>query len=302
MTSSVSSAILRRHPSTLSPLLTFQLVPGCLCPNLHLNHFYWRNIPMYTTPDLIKSAAIWVSRLPSRVAHAPRCFMKRMDLPRANVLSSNVSITSSTAISTLANRLTYSIGLGEPGVSDKKAWDQFKATKWTTLTWTDFLSSGFSRASSPLNAMLQIDPGAAGRCHPQGEEDVEAPPTVRIGHRACHGHGGDYRGSIIDVFCDFVYGVGWIDICRGDVDNRALTRALPPPYYLPKIFWFEYHQQRSARQAGQALFSPCSREDTTGLSLTPNARLFGPTSSQTEVIDFVTRLASYTTMGLICFV
>jgi hypothetical protein len=45
-----------------------------------------------------------------------------------------------------------------------------------------------------------------------------------------------------------------------------------------------------------------SREDTTGLSLTPNARLFGPTSSQTEVIDFVTRLASYTTMGLICFV
>jgi hypothetical protein len=102
---------------------------------------------------------------------------------------------------------------------------QFKATKWTTLTWTDFLSSGFSRASSPLNAMLQIDPGAAGRCHPQGEEDVEAPPTVRIGHRACHGHGGDYRGSIIDVFCDFVYGVGWIDICRGDVDNRALVSA-----------------------------------------------------------------------------
>jgi hypothetical protein len=49
--------------------------------------------------------------------------MKRMDLPRANVLSSNVSITSSTAISTLANRLTYSIGLGEPGVSDKSNFD-----------------------------------------------------------------------------------------------------------------------------------------------------------------------------------
>jgi hypothetical protein len=138
-----------------------------------------RNVRMYT-PDLVKTAATWASRVPSGVTHAPNAFAqsrdwervapptlklvpryadsfkKRMDLPpnfhpHMGVTSSNASIASSTTVSTLGDSPTDYFGLGKPAVAGE---ERFRSL--TDLKWGEFESMGFGGLESS-EKKLQFD-------------------------------------------------------------------------------------------------------------------------------------------------
>ncbi len=114
---------------------------------------------VYDTPDLVKSAAGWASRPPSGVTHAPNAFVqprdrervapptlklapryagsykKRMDLPlnfhpHSGVASSNVSISSSTTVSTLGDGTTDHFGVRKPAIAGDERFHSLMQLKW----------------------------------------------------------------------------------------------------------------------------------------------------------------------------
>ena len=126
-----------------------------------------RNVRMYT-PDLVKGAASWATRLPSGVTHAPNpfaqsrdwervapptlklmpryadSFKKRMDLPPNFHPHTGVA-------STLGDSQTDYFGLGKPGVAGEA---QFRSL--TELKWGEFETMGF-RGLESSKKKLQFD-------------------------------------------------------------------------------------------------------------------------------------------------
>jgi len=56
--------------------------------------------------------------------------------------------------------------------------------------------------------------GAANRYHTQGEEVAKSLPPFGWDTEAVMGTKTIIEEAFIDVFCDFVYGGGWIDVGR----------------------------------------------------------------------------------------
>ena len=144
-------------------------------------------------------------------------------------------------------------GFGNLFADDKKL--QFDLTegaraarrvKRQTLTWNDFSQAGFSRTDDPLNTTLQFSTPLAATINQWPTQNAEISRKLKKTQRSLPPFGWDtepvmaseevIEEAFVDVFCDLVYGGGWMDIERGeDVDrecNWALVRItvrVPPP-------------------------------------------------------------------------
>ena len=108
---------------------------------------------------------------------------------------------------------------------------QSRAAKRTTLTWTDFSSSGFSRMDAPLSATLQFSTPLVNSISAWPEQQADITRKVKKMQRSLPPFGWDtepvmgseviIEEAFIDVFCDLVYGGGWIDIGRDEVDREC---------------------------------------------------------------------------------
>ncbi|TCD71065.1 hypothetical protein EIP91_000157 [Steccherinum ochraceum] len=262
-----------------------------------------RNVRMYS-PDLVKSAAGWVSRphggtppattdrsfasskeweriAPPTLKLTPRyseAYRKRMVMhpnfhpdngtgtssPVAPSLTSSIS-TASTVSSFLDEEhgllgkkpeedrfrsLTdlkwgefETMGFGGLDSSEKKL--QFDLTegaraartaKRATLSWQDFSSSGFTRTDAPLSATLQFSTPVAKTIDSWPTNSAEIHRKLKKTQKTLPQFGWDtepvlggeevIEESFIDVFCDLVWGGGWMDAERMEDIDRDCSWAL----------------------------------------------------------------------------
>ncbi|KAI0271985.1 hypothetical protein BGY98DRAFT_1108804 [Russula aff. rugulosa BPL654] len=273
-------------------------------------------------PNAFAQSRDW-ERLAPRYADS---YKKRMDLPsnfhpHPGIASSSASISSSTTISTLGDSPTEYFGTvaGEErfrSLTDLK-WGEFeamgfggletgekklqfdltesartsRAAKRTTLTWTDFSSTGFSRMDAPLSTTLQFSSPLINSISAWPEQQTDITRKVKKLQKSLPPFGWDtepvmgaevvIEESFVDVFCDLIYGGGWINIGREEIDrecNWALVefKSLPmsrstisgstDPRTSSTVFLFEefvpleYRQQLSAgvqsKRTITSFFSP----------------------------------------------
>ncbi|KAF8258940.1 hypothetical protein EI94DRAFT_1066976 [Lactarius quietus] len=166
-----------------------------------------------------------------------------------------------------------------------------RAAKRATLTWTDFSSSGFSRTDAPLSATLQFSTPLVNSISSWPEQQADITRKLKKTQKSLPPFGWDtepvmgteavIEEAFVDVFCDLVYGGGWMDIERDDIDrecNWALIefKSLPlarttisggtDPRTATTVFLFEefvpleYRQQLSAgvqnKRTLASFFSP----------------------------------------------
>ena len=108
---------------------------------------------------------------------------------------------------------------------------QSRAAKRTTLTWTDFSSSGFSRNDAPLSATLQFSSPLVNSISSWPEQQADITRKLKKTQKSLPPFGWDtepvmgaevvIEEAFVDVFCDLVYGGGWMDIEREDVDREC---------------------------------------------------------------------------------
>ncbi|TFY57804.1 hypothetical protein EVJ58_g6801 [Rhodofomes roseus] len=111
-----------------------------------------------------------------------------------------------------------------------------RAAKRATLTWQDFSSSGFSRTDAPLNATLQFSTPIANTVSSWPAHSVEIHRKLKKAQKALPSFGWDtepvlgaeevIEETFVDVFCDLVYGGGWLDIERCEEIDRECNWAL----------------------------------------------------------------------------
>jgi hypothetical protein len=100
-----------------------------------------------------------------------------------------------------------------------------------TLTWTDFSASGFSRTDMPLSAMLQFSSPLVESIPSWPEQQADITRKSKKTQKSLPPFGCDtefvmgteavIEEAFIDVFCDLVYGGGWMDTEREDVDREC---------------------------------------------------------------------------------
>ncbi|KAF7981226.1 hypothetical protein HWV62_34577, partial [Athelia sp. TMB] len=112
---------------------------------------------------------------------------------------------------------------------------QARTAKRTTLTWTDFSSSGFSRTDAPLSSSLQFSttlpppsslPAASLEMHKKLNKTVKKLPPFGWDTTPVVGQEEVIEEAFVDVFCDLVYGGGWMDVERGEEIGRECNWAL----------------------------------------------------------------------------
>ncbi|KZT64696.1 hypothetical protein DAEQUDRAFT_678109 [Daedalea quercina L-15889] len=111
-----------------------------------------------------------------------------------------------------------------------------RAAKRATLTWQDFSSSGFSRTDAPLNATLQFSTPVTNSVSSWPAHSVELHRKLKKTQKALPSFGWDtepvlgaeevIEEAFVDVFCDLVYGGGWLDIERSEEIDRECNWAL----------------------------------------------------------------------------
>ncbi|KAI0249408.1 hypothetical protein BJV78DRAFT_1228260 [Lactifluus subvellereus] len=221
-------------------------------------------------PNVFVQSREWERVAPPTLKLAPRyadSFKKRMDLPptfhpHTGVASSNASTASSTTVSTLGDDF---FGIGKPAVAGEERfrsltelkWGEFetmgfgglessekklqfdltesartnRAAKRTTLTWTDFSASGFSRMDAPLSATLQFSTPLVNSVSSWPEQHADITRKLRKTQKSLPPFGWDtepvmgteavIEEAFIDVFCDLMYGGGWMDLDREEVDREC---------------------------------------------------------------------------------
>lgn len=113
---------------------------------------------------------------------------------------------------------------------------QARAAKRTTLTWNDFSTTGFSRTDAPLNATLQFSTPVTHTISAWPTHQAEIQKKLKKTQKSLPAFGWDTEPVIgteevieeafVDVFCDLVYGGGWMDIERGEETDRECNWAL----------------------------------------------------------------------------
>lgn len=108
---------------------------------------------------------------------------------------------------------------------------QARAAKRTTLTWTDFSASGFSRNDAPLSATLQFSSPLVNSISSWPEQQADITRKLKKTQKSLPPFGWDtepvvgsevvIEEAFIDVFCDLVYGGGWMDIEREEYDREC---------------------------------------------------------------------------------
>ncbi|KAH7910413.1 hypothetical protein BJ138DRAFT_1152931 [Hygrophoropsis aurantiaca] len=111
-----------------------------------------------------------------------------------------------------------------------------RSAKRNTLNWNDFSASGFSRSDAPLNATLQFSTPVAHTISSWPSHNATITKKLKKNQRALPPFGWDtepvmgneemIEEAFLDVFCDLVYGGGWMDIERGEETDRECNWAL----------------------------------------------------------------------------
>ncbi|KAL1942286.1 hypothetical protein VTO73DRAFT_6350 [Trametes versicolor] len=135
------------------------------------------------------------------------------------------------------------MGFGSVAADDKKL--QFdltegaraaRAAKRATLTWQDFSSSGFSRTDAHLSATLQFSAPVANQINAWPSQSAEMHRKLKKAQKALPPFGWDtepvlggeevIEEAFVDVFCDLIYGGGWMDDDRHEEIDRECNWAL----------------------------------------------------------------------------
>jgi hypothetical protein len=111
-----------------------------------------------------------------------------------------------------------------------------RRVKRQTLTWTDFSQAGFTRMDDPLNTTLQFSAPVTATINQWPTQNVEISKKLKKTQRSLPSFGWDtepvmaseevVEEPFLDVFCDLVYGGGWMDIERGEEVDRECNWAL----------------------------------------------------------------------------
>ncbi|KAH8105374.1 hypothetical protein BXZ70DRAFT_887431 [Cristinia sonorae] len=261
-----------------------------------------RNVRMYS-PDLVKSAAGWVTRsytgsvspsadrsfagskewdriAPPTLKLAPRysdAYRKRMVLPpnfHPDTGTSSPAAPSLTSSVSTASTVSSFLDDGELGLLGHKPeedrfrsltdlkWGEFeamgfggldsgekklqfdltegaraaRAAKRSTLSWQDFSSAGFSRTDGPLSATLQFSTPVAKTIDSWPSNSAEIHRKLKKTQKTLPPFGWDtepvlggeevIEEAFVDVFCDLVYGGGWMDAERHEDIDRDCSWAL----------------------------------------------------------------------------
>src|SRR6266581_6817411 len=107
-----------------------------------------------------------------------------------------------------------------------------------TLTWMDSSSTGFARTDAPLSATLQFSTPLANSISSWPEQQADITRKLKMTQKSLPPFGWDIEPvmgaeviieeAFMDVFCDLMYGGGWMEIEREEVDrecNWALVRV-----------------------------------------------------------------------------
>ena len=113
---------------------------------------------------------------------------------------------------------------------------QARAAKRATLSWQDFSSAGFSRSDAPLSATLQFStpllktidawPSNSAEIHRKLKKTQKTLPPFGWDTEPVLGGEEVIEEAFIDVFCDLVYGGGWMDAERAEDIDRDCSWAL----------------------------------------------------------------------------
>ncbi|KAI0357161.1 hypothetical protein OH77DRAFT_1451388 [Trametes cingulata] len=111
-----------------------------------------------------------------------------------------------------------------------------RAAKRATLTWQDFSSSGFSRTDAHLSATLQFSAPVANQINSWPSHSAEMHRKLKKAQKALPPFGWDtepvlggeevIEEAFVDVFCDLIYGGGWMDDERREETDRECNWAL----------------------------------------------------------------------------
>jgi hypothetical protein len=104
------------------------------------------------------------------------------------------------------------------------------------MSWNDFSAAGFSRSDAPLNDTLQFSSPLALSVTNWPAKDAELTKKLKKTEKQLPPFGWDtepvmgneevIEDSFVDVFCDLVYGGGWLDLERGEDLDRDVNWAL----------------------------------------------------------------------------
>ncbi|KJA15902.1 hypothetical protein HYPSUDRAFT_207491 [Hypholoma sublateritium FD-334 SS-4] len=118
-----------------------------------------------------------------------------------------------------------------------------RSAKRQTLSWNDFSSAGFSRMDAPLSATLQFSTPLTNKISSWPAQNAEISKKLKKTHKALPAFGWDTEPVIgneeiieeafVDVFCDLIYGGGWMDLERGEMLDRDCNWALVEYKSLP---------------------------------------------------------------------
>ncbi|RDX50699.1 hypothetical protein OH76DRAFT_436054 [Lentinus brumalis] len=111
-----------------------------------------------------------------------------------------------------------------------------RAAKRATLNWQDFSSSGFSRSDAHLSATLQFSAPVANTINSWPTHQAEMHRKLKKTQKALPAFGWDtepvlggeevMEEAFMDVFCDLIYGGGWMDDERREETDRECNWAL----------------------------------------------------------------------------
>ncbi|KAJ7016606.1 hypothetical protein C8F04DRAFT_1019007 [Mycena alexandri] len=102
-----------------------------------------------------------------------------------------------------------------------------RLAKRETLSWNDFSSAGFTRSDAPLSATLQFSPPLTLNTNVSANAPLNAELTrkLRKAHKALPAFGWDTQPvlgpeevveeAFLDVFCDLLWGGGWMERANG---------------------------------------------------------------------------------------
>jgi hypothetical protein len=104
------------------------------------------------------------------------------------------------------------------------------------MSWDDFSNAGFSRTDAPLDGVLQFSAPIAKNIESWPDKQEEMRRRLRKAQKALPTFGWDtnpvlgteewVEEAFVDVFCDLVYGAGWMDTDRTDEVERECNWAL----------------------------------------------------------------------------
>ncbi|KAJ7149733.1 hypothetical protein C8R46DRAFT_915583 [Mycena filopes] len=124
-------------------------------------------------------------------------------------------------------------GAKEGGIETKLKFDLTenaraeRLAKRETLSWNDFSSAGFTRSDAPLSATLQFSPPLTLNTNTSANAPLNAELTrkLRKAHKALPAFGWDTQPvmgpeevveeAFLDVFCDLLWGGGWMERASG---------------------------------------------------------------------------------------